>query len=80
MPTLVHTSGRTGIDRRRAAGVAAVWVIAAAVVLLFARVTAIGPVLLTFYGTHGVHLADLVVLLVAVVVAARLTVRLVRRG
>jgi len=80
MPPPVHSSGRTGFDRRAAVRVAIVWVIAAAFVLLFARVTSIGPVLVAFYGTHGVHLADVVVLLGAVAVAGRFTVRQVRRG
>lgn len=80
MPTPMHSSGRSRVGRRRAVRIAAAWVIAAVVVLSFAALTSIGPVLLTFYGTHGVHLADLVVLLLATAVAARFTVRQVRQG
>lgn len=74
------TPGPASPGRRRLRGVAVVWIVAALVVLAFARVTAVGPVLLVLHGTHGVHLADVVVLLLAVGVAARLTVRRLRRG
>ncbi|WP_214402262.1 hypothetical protein [Pseudonocardia lacus] len=80
MPTPARSSGRTAPDRRRLRRIAAVWAVAALVVLAFAAVTAVGPVLLVFYGTHGVHVGDLVVLLIAVAVAARLTARRLREG
>ncbi|MCO1658284.1 hypothetical protein [Pseudonocardia humida] len=78
MSTHVRSSGPAGLDRRRVGRIVAVWAIAAVGVLLFASVTFVGPVVATLYGTHGIHLGDLVVLLLAVIVASRRTARLVR--
>ncbi len=66
--------------RRRVFDIVAVWGLTAAMVLLFAHVTAVGPILVDLTRTHGVHLGDVVFMLLAVAVAALITVRLVRRG
>jgi hypothetical protein len=79
MPTPVHPSGRSGVDRRTVVRIVAAWVIAAVVVLFVAAVTSVGPVLLA-RGTHGVHVTDVVVMLLAAAVAARFTARQVRRA
>ena len=50
----------------------------AVVVLMFAAVTTIGPILLSLTGTHGVHLGDVVALLFGVAVAGGVTVRRLR--
>lgn len=60
------------------AALVAVWAVAATVVLVFALTTAVGPVLLTVYGTHGVHLGDVIMLMVVTVVAGGITIRLFR--
>jgi hypothetical protein len=78
MPTLARPTGRSGGRRGPAVVIGAAWVLAAVLVLAFARVTAIGPVIATLYGTHGVHVADLVALLVAGGSAAAVTVRALR--
>jgi hypothetical protein len=52
-----------------------VWVVTGTVVLAFATTTAIGPVLLTVYGSHGVHLADVIMLVFGLVVAGGITLR-----
>lgn len=78
MPTRTRPTGRSSGRRGPAVVVGAAWVLAAVLVLAFARVTAIGPVIATLDGTHGVHLADLVVLLVAGGSATAVTVRALR--
>jgi hypothetical protein len=65
-------------DRRRSSAVVAVWGLTVAITLLFAHVTAIGPVLLRLTSTHGVHLGDVAFALVAFAIAAMITHRLAR--
>ncbi len=78
MSTLTRPTGRSAHRRGPAVVIGAAWVLGAVLVLAFARVTAIGPVVAALYGTHGVHLADLVVLLVVGGSAAAVTVRALR--
>lgn len=70
-----HSSERT---KPGLAELAVVWVVAATAVLVFALTTAIGPVLLTVYGTHGVHLGDVIMLMVGTAVAGGITARRLR--
>ena len=65
--------------RRRLAEVAGVWGLTAAIALLFAHVTAIGPILLRLSRTHGVHLGDVVFAVLAAVLAALVTRQLLRQ-
>jgi hypothetical protein len=64
---------------QRAVGICAVWVVATAVVLLFAADTRVGPILLNLSERHGVHLGD-VVALVAMYSAAAAVSRWIRRA
>lgn len=65
--------------RRHMIDIATVWAVAVAAVLLFAHVTAVGPILVELTRTHGIHLGDVVFTLLAVAVAALITARLLRR-
>jgi len=56
-----------------------VWAVAVAAVLLTAMDTRAGPVLFTISPRHGVHLADVLVLLAAAAITAVLTWLLLRK-
>jgi hypothetical protein len=75
-----HRRASTG--RRDALGsalvVSVLWAAATAFVLAFAAGTAVGPVVLSLTPGHGVHVGDLVALLVAYSAAAVLTRRVLR--
>ena len=60
--------------------IVAIWTAATAFVLAFAALTEIGPVVLAFTRTHGVHLGDLVAAAAGYGGAALLTDHLRRRG
>jgi hypothetical protein len=64
---------------QRTVGIGAVWVMATAVVLLFAADTRVGPILVNLSERHGVHVGDVVALLAMYSGAAVLTWR-IRRG
>lgn len=70
---------RPTAGRGRAFDIAAVWGLAAAMSLLFAHVTAIGPILARLTSTHGVHLGDVVFAVLAFALAGIITLALVRR-
>jgi hypothetical protein len=65
--------------RRFLPEVAGVWGLTVATALLFAHVTAVGPVLLRLTRTHGVHLGDVVFTVLAGLIAVLITRQLVRR-
>jgi hypothetical protein len=73
---------RAGIDRRGALRpallVAVLWAAATVFGLVFAATTTVGPVVLTLSPGHGVHVGDLVALLVACSAAAVQTRRVLR--
>jgi hypothetical protein len=65
---------------RRAALVTAIWGVATAFALAFAEFTRVGPVLVIFSRGHGMHVGDLVVLLLIYASAFVLTRRVMRRS
>jgi hypothetical protein len=69
---------RLTAGRRPVAELTAVWALTVAIILLFAHVTAIGPILLTLSRTHGVHLGDVVFTLAAFAIAVMITLQLAR--
>jgi hypothetical protein len=70
---------RLTAGRRPVGGFSAVWGLTVAMTLLFAHVTAIGPVLLTLTRTHGVHLGDIVFTLAAFGIAVMISLQLARQ-
>lgn len=70
---------RNPTSPRRIPIVLGIWLVAAVTVLGVARMTAVGPVVLTLSNRHGVHLGDLAALALVVVAAVALTGRVVAR-
>lgn len=73
--------GEQPLTRRHLVGVVgAVWAVAVAVVLLVATDTKAGPVVLTLSPRHGIHVGDLLALVVCSAVALGVTAAVVRRS
>lgn len=68
------------ITWQRAAAIGLVWVVATALVLLWAADTKVGPILVRLSPHHGVHLGDVVALVVTYAAAAALSWWIWRAG
>lgn len=67
------------VDRRRLLLVALLWIAATGFGLAFADLTKVGPVLVTLWRGHGVHVGDLLALAAAYTPAALLSWWILRR-
>jgi hypothetical protein len=65
---------------QRASGIGAVWIVATVAVLVVAADTSFGPTVLTLSHRHGVHVGDVIALVVSYVVATVLTRLILLRG
>jgi type IV secretory pathway TrbD component len=67
------------VSPRRAVTIVAIWAVATGIALVIARLTKVGPILLSVTTRHGVHAGDAAAFGVTLGVAALVTALLVRR-